>query len=208
MGMTHTMNKFPINVWEWSETIKFINYEYPHRIDDFAKSFSENQFNSKTWLVEKLKMNKVCDKANKEIWILGSWYGTLLVPLLYKNIPSIQKIHLVDYDYENLMVAKYMFGDSVKLHVNDVTFDFDKIRADIIINTSCEHMYPMESMDLSGFCVFQSNNYDKEPAHINCVNSIEDFVKQSGIKNVEYSGEIPFHKVQDDYKRFMVMGQR
>lgn len=205
---THTMKKFPISVWDWSEMIQFIRRNYSYRIEDFAKSFSENQFVSKTWLVERLSLHSICDVPDKTIWILGSWYGTLIVPLLYKNIPKIKEINLVDYDEENLIIAKQLFGTLVKTHVKDINFDLDYLKSDIIINTSCEHMYPMKDYNFSGLCVFQSNNFDKEPAHINCVNSLQEFKNQSGLSKIDFEGEINFHKYDNNYKRYMLIGEK
>jgi hypothetical protein len=202
------MKKFPIQVWNWSEAFRYIVDKYPYRVKDFAQSFSENQFVAKTWLIEQLMMHKVSDKKNKVIWIIGSWYGTLLVPLLYKNFTSISEINLVDYDKESLFVANYLFADSIKTHCLDANFDLPKIEADIIINTSCEHMYPMKDFDFSGLCVFQSNNFDKEPAHINCVNSLQEFKDQSGLTKIDFEGEINFHKYDDNYKRYMLIGEK
>ena len=36
---TFTMDKFPIPVWEWSRVMQWVNYKWPHRVEDFAKSY-------------------------------------------------------------------------------------------------------------------------------------------------------------------------
>lgn len=205
---THTMKKFPISVWDWSDTLRYIVDKYPYRVKDFAQSISENQFVAKTWLIEQLMMHKVADKKDKKIWIIGSWYGTILVPLLYKNLISISEINLVDYDNESLFVAMHLFGTSIKTHCLDANFDLPDIEADIIINTSCEHMYPMKDYNFKGLCVFQSNNFDKESAHINCVNNLQEFKDQAGLNKIDYEGEIKFHRHDDNYKRFMLIGEK
>ena len=97
MALTNTMEKFPIPFWEYSRWICYLSNHMPYRVEDFAKSFSENQIYAKSWLVERLMMHPVASNKDKEIWILGSWYGTILVPLLHNKIGNIKKIHLVDY---------------------------------------------------------------------------------------------------------------
>lgn len=201
------MKQCPIKFWEWTNTFLFISQNYPHRMKDFAKSFSENQIYAKSWLVETLQMHSISDVKDKEIYILGSWYGTLLVPLLTKKIPHIKTIHLVDYDDEALVIAKNLFPN-VQTMQCDINFDLpDLIEADIIINTSCEHMLPMKDFNFNGLCIFQSNNFTPEKSHINCVDTLDEFIEQSGLTEIDFKGEIPFHRYDDEYKRFMVIGK-
>ena len=121
------------------------------------------------------------------------------------------------YDEETLKLARYvnrfnsLFASAkLEFECKDLNFDYDKIEADLIINCSCEHMYYMKDFDLKGTCVFQSNNFRKETAHINCVDSVEEFIEQSGIspENILYKGERPFHRWDDFHKRFMIIGNR
>jgi len=209
MHLTSTMEKIPIPFWEWSRWIAWLNNHMPHRVEDFAKSFSENQFYAKSWLVENLMMHNICSVKDKEVWILGSWYGTILVPLLYRKIPNIKTVHLVDYDAETLDLAKRIFRNyNIKIHQYDINFDYPKIKGDLIINTSCEHMWPMKDYNFDGLCVFQSNNFREDTSHINCVDSLDEFIAQSGLSQIDYKGEIQFHKYDDIHKRFMVIGKK
>lgn len=203
--ITHTMKKFPIPAYKWSEWTLFVMDKFPYRTADFIKSYSENQLMSKSWLVEHMKMQFINDNKDKEIWILGSWYGTLLVPLIRKEFVN-SKIHLVDYDKDNLIVAKLIHGN-IETHCLDVTFDLPEIETDIIINTSCEHMYPMKEIPMKGYCFYQSNNFREDAAHINCVDTKEEFAEQTGIENPTVL-ETQFHKYDEHHKRFMVHGKR
>lgn len=203
--ITHTMSKFPFPAYKWSEWTQLVMAKFPHRSKDFIKSYSENQLSAKSWLVEHAKLQFISDNKDKEIWILGSWYGTILVPLLQKEFPNC-RIHLVDYDEENLIIAKIIHSN-IQTHCLDVTFDLPEIKTDIIINTSCEHMYPMKHIPMKGYCFYQSNNFRDDSAHINCVESKEEFAEQSGITNPIIS-EAPFHHYDNIHKRFMVHGQR
>lgn len=202
---THTMKKFPFPVHLWSDWTFKVNSDYIHRTFDFIKSYSENQIASKTWLAEHLKMHTIADNKNKEVWILGSWYGTLLVPLV-RSVLINPKIHLVDYDIENLEIAQ-LFHGRLYTHCLDVTFDLPELDTDIIINTSCEHMYPMKDIPMKGLCFYQSNNFTADHAHINCVNSVEELAEQSGIENPEMH-TMQFHRYDEEHKRYMVIGRR
>jgi len=203
--ITHTMQKFPIPAYLWSEWTLTVMEKYPHRTKDFVQSYSQNQLMAKSWLVEHLKMECISDLDKKEVWILGSWYGTVLVPLL-RNVLKNPRIHLVDFDNESLIIAK-MLHPYITTHNIDVTFDLPEIETDIIINTSCEHMYPMKDIPMKGLCFYQSNNFRSDNAHINCVDSAEEFAAQSGIEKPKlYTTD--FHKFDDHHKRYMVIGQR
>lgn len=201
---TSTMNKIPIPFWEYSRWIEFLSHEEPHRVGDFAKSFSENQVYAKTWLIERLFMTD--DYTNKRVSILGGWYGTVLVPLIQNKL-NTNRIHLIDFDERTCEIAQKLFPQ-IKVKCLDINFDLHELESDVIINSSCEHMLPMNEFDLKGLCVFQSNNFKEEGSHINCVESVEELLDQSGIEEVVYKGEIPFHKYDDEHKRFMVIGKR
>jgi len=49
--------------------------------------------------------------------------------------------------------------------------------ANLIINTSCEHMRSMKELklDTKSYFAYQSNNMTNIEGHINCVNNIEEF---------------------------------
>jgi hypothetical protein len=82
---------------------------------------------------------------------------------------------------------------------------------DFIINTSCEHMFPMrrfrelnEGFFNDAVYVLQSTNEDKYEDHINCVSGPEELAEQAELINVVYSGT----KVLDNgMNRFMVIGR-
>ena len=52
--------------------------------------------------------------------------------------------------------------------------------ADLIINTSCEHMPPMKELELdsSAYFAYQSNNMLSIEGHINCTYDLNDFKRQ------------------------------
>jgi hypothetical protein len=91
-----------------------------------------------------------------------------------------------------------------------VTADMCCIRsdADVIINTSCEHI-TQDQYDLwlsgvpqNSLLVLQSNNYIIDE-HVRPASSLDDFVKQSDI-NVKWKGQLEL----PNYTRYMLIGTR
>jgi hypothetical protein len=91
-----------------------------------------------------------------------------------------------------------------------ITADMCAIRsdADVIINTSCEHITQdqydlwLSSMPHNSLLLLQSNNYNI-PEHVRTASSLEEFKTQCGI-NVLWSGEL----VLPQYTRYMIIGNQ
>ena len=92
------------------------------------------------------------------------------------------------------------------------------ISYDCIINTSCEHMFPMKKWkeinhyaldNLRGFkqnpyYILQSTSDDKWEDHINCVSSADELAEQAELTDILFSGS----KILDNgLERFMVIGR-
>ena len=80
---------------------------------------------------------------------------------------------------------------------------------DIVINTSCEHMFPMKrfvemNKQNSPLYVLQSTNDDQYDDHINCVSSPKELAEQAEFVDVMYSGT---KTLDNGMKRFMVIGR-
>jgi hypothetical protein len=177
--------------------------EYAPRYDEFRDMFSSGQIKSKEWAVQELL------NINKHIHIhsaaiMGCWYGTL--GLMLKNAFPKLFLELVDIDPRCEKFNEKIFYDikHVNLHTMDM-YDWQGTE-DLIINTSCEHILNLEDWVLfipeDTMVLLQSNNYLAGNGHINCVNSKEEFITQSGLKNILYSGEL----VMPMYTRYMVIG--
>ena len=145
---------------------------------DLLDSFSPNQFKSKERLIKHIR-DQLILKTNSEIVILGGWYGSILIPAF----KEVKRITLIDKDEKVIGIAKnrlFNHYKNVDFITSDVFHNDRKGRiqnADLIINTSCEHMPPMKELELdsNAYFAFTSNNmYDIE-GHINCVSSIEEF---------------------------------
>ena len=148
---------------------------------DLLDSFSPNQFKSKENLITHINNLGILDNKS-EIVILGGWYGSILLPAF----KFVKRITLIDSDDNVISIAKkrlFKHYENVDFITSDV-FDINRKgrieNANLIINTSCEHMKPMKELELysTAYFAFQSNNRFDIPTHINCVNDIEEFEKQ------------------------------
>lgn len=149
---------------------------------DLLDSYSPNQFKSKENLINHIDGLNVLNE-NSEIIILGSWYGSILVPAF----KYVKKITMVDIDSNVMNIAKNrLFSEykNIDYVVNDA-FEWANgakrmITTNLIINTSCEHMMPMNNLThaCNTYFAFQSNNMFNIPTHINCVHTLEQFERQ------------------------------
>jgi len=149
--------------------------------DDLLDSFSPNQFKSKERLINHIR-DLLIVGTNSEIVILGGWYGSILIPAF----KEVKRITLIDSDKEVISIAKNRLFN----HYNNVDFItsdvFHKDRkgriqnANLIINTSCEHMRSMKELELDteAYFAYQSNNMLSIEGHINCVYDLNDFKRQ------------------------------
>ena len=190
---------------------------YPHRATDLVKSFSERQVVCKQWLVEELtnimKHGIKKDRPHKRIYIAGSWYGNVLVPLILNMFPDCD-IRIHDINEQVINIAKNIyFPDLVETKqlkpsvLDSQNFNYN----DTLINTSCEHMKPLKCTP-GTLMILQSNNYthDKDGTpindHINCVKDVDELITQYKMREdkIFYKGEKDFVT----YKRFMAIGLR
>ena len=184
---------------------------------DFLDSVSPNQFNSKEVLIKHVENLQLVDQ-NSEIVIFGGWYGTILIPAF----KYVDKITLIDKDKDVIGIAKNRLFDhykNVEFISDDVFSSFrDQFKtANLFINTSCEHMKPMNQWGPApeyknpwwdrvrpAYFAFQSNNMYDIPTHINCVSSIEEFKYQLP----EKSEVMVEDKIRDERgTRFLLIGK-
>ena len=170
-------------------------------------AFWQGQMKSKEWLITQLRPNIFLTPVSIDIH--GGWVGTLASMLFQSGIP-IKNIRSVDIDPTCESTATMMNkAEEIDGKFKAVTADMCNIRsdADVIINTSCEHITQDEyDLWLSGLphnslLVLQSNNYDI-PEHVRWSHSLKEFEEQSHI-NVIWSGEL---KTQL-YTRYMIIGK-
>jgi hypothetical protein len=171
-------------------------------------AFWSGQLKSKEWLITELEKLFWVDDVSVDIH--GGWVGVLASLLFQSNI-KIKNIRSVDIDPTCETIATTMNkGEEIQGKFYAVTADMCEIRsdADVIINTSCEHITQdqydswLSGMPHNSLLVLQSNNYDI-PEHVRIAKDLEEFKQQCGISVVWASElELPL------YKRFMIIGNK
>ena len=149
---------------------------------DLLDSYSLNQFKSKENLLHHISKLEL---INPHIVILGSWYGSILIPAL---VDHAEHITCIDIDERVIAIAKnrlfkkYKNIDFICSDVFDVNRNGRIKNSNLIINTSCEHMTNMSELPAlyqsNAYFAFQSNNMCDIPTHTNCVASIDEFYSQ------------------------------
>ena len=176
---------------------------------DLLDSYSPNQFKSKEVLINHVNSLNILDDKS-EIIILGSWYGSILIPAF----KQVKRITAIDLNKDIISVAKNRIFSHYK-NIDFITSDvFDKNRygriqnANLIINTSCEHMKSMKELkaleNSKSYFAFQSNNMYNIPTHNNCVDNIEEFKEQMP-NNAKIM--IEDHIKDDRGTRFLLIGK-
>ena len=209
--------------------------QYQARIRDACTA---SQLESKLWLVTEL-INLDINFTNA--LLLGGWYANFIVPLLVDNLSVKYILNLeldpdakkLSYKFNKRYMPDTKVGDKFtenfypsdnksetsvyKCDIRDVMFkpikpdvwgDFD-----LVINTSCEHMFPMskfreENKYLNGsddpIYVLQSTDEEMYDDHINCVHSPEELADQANMVDILYMGTT---KLDNNMNRFMVIGR-
>jgi hypothetical protein len=171
-------------------------------------AFWSGQLKSKEWLIENLRKN-----INKfvSVDIHGGWVGVLASMLFQTDIP-IKNIRSVDIDPTCESIATMMNkGEEITGKFRAVTADMCEIRsdADVVINTSCEHITQdqydlwLSGMPHNSLFVLQSNNYNI-PEHVRIADNLAQFIDQSQLTTILFSGELETPL----YMRFMIIGKK
>ena len=171
-------------------------------------AFWSGQLTSKEWLITNLRTHV---KKFVTVDIHGGWVGVLASMLFQSDVP-ILNIRSIDIDpickpiAINMNKIEEMVG---KFHA--VTADMCEIRsdADVVINTSCEHITQdqydlwLSGMPYSSLLILQSNNYDI-PEHVRTANTLEQFKEQCHLEEIYWAGELDLPL----YTRFMIIGKQ
>ena len=170
-------------------------------------AFWSGQLTSKEWLITNLRKNV---KKVVSIDIHGGWVG-VLASMLFQSDIYVTKIRSVDIDPACESIANMMNKKEEMAGIfRAVTSDMCEIRsdADVIINTSCEHI-TQDQFDLwksgmphNSLLVLQSNNYNI-PEHVRTATDLEEFKQQCNVE-VIWAGEL----VLPLYTRYMIIGKQ
>lgn len=170
-------------------------------------AFWSGQLKSKEWLITNLR---ACINQFVSIDIHGGWVGVLASMIFQSDLP-VTHIRSIDIDPTCEPIAGNMNKiEEMVGKFRAVTADMCAIRsdADVIINTSCEHITQdqynlwLSGMPHNSLLVLQSNNYDI-PEHVRIARDLEEFKIQCDLRQVLWSGELELPL----YKRFMIIGK-
>lgn len=170
-------------------------------------AFWSGQLKSKEWLINNLRPHI---STPVSIDIHGGWVG-VLASMLFQSSITCKSIRSIDIDPSCEPIANMMNkGEEIVGKFRAVTSDMCAIRsdADVIINTSCEHITQeqydlwMSGIPYSSILVLQSNNYNI-PEHIRPANSLDDFKTQCGSIKVLWEGELELPL----YTRYMLIAR-
>ena len=165
-------------------------------------SINDNQRRCKKWLLETLSI-----QSPSSILVLGGWYGGIAAMLKRKYNCLVRSI---DIDPDCKRVGRKIYNDFIQFRSLDfINYPIEKKYHDLIVSTSCEHFYKEDIIEFINrtpegitFCL-QSNNYYGIEGHINCSESVADFVKYLPLHNI-LAVELELEK----YNRFMVIGTK
>ncbi|HAW03490.1 MAG TPA: hypothetical protein DCW83_02315 [Saprospirales bacterium] len=193
-------------MFNMDEATRRILRKYPARAADIANSFDPYKIQHKEHLVKQLR--KLQDRGilrsdTLRIYLIGGWYGNIMIPLIDKYL-SYGQIRFIELDEEALYIAKeHYFKDHPKIkwfHSDATEMEFSGNR-NLIINTSAEHMAPLNIK--SGIIAAQSNDYYEVNDHSNCVASAEELRDQVGFTAVWHISS----QKATTYNRFTVIGR-
>ena len=169
-------------------------------------AFWQGQLKSKEWLIDNLDEHVHVESS---VEICAGWVGTLASMLFQSNMPIT---HITSYDIdptckpiaETMNKIEEMQG-RFRSSIVDISQPMH-ISADIIINTSCEHL-TQEQYDhwltytpKDSLLVLQSNDY-AIAEHVRIAKTLEEFVEQSHL-DVIWAGELKLPL----YTRWMIIG--
>jgi len=149
--------------------------------------------------------------TKNKIVIHGGWNG-VLASLIFNSKVNVSHITSVDVDPECQQIASTINKrQEMSGAFTAVTADMCdyKYEADIVINTSCEHITQeqyeqwLNNVPDNATIILQSNNYDELDEHIRCAKGINHFTTQSQIKPF-FRGTFP----QQKYERYMIIGKK
>ncbi len=189
----------------WMRAIR--NSKDPIRTMD---AFWKGQISSKEWLIKNLE---VFIENPVTVDIHGGWVGTLASLLFQSNLGYRFK-HIRNIDIDPTCQDISITMNQIEMEqgrFSAITADMCSIQsaADVIINTSCEHISQLQydfwlgNLPIESLIVLQSNDYNI-PEHVRTASSLDEFISQSGLTKLLFSDklELPL------YNRWMLIGKK
>ncbi len=199
----------------WFNSLKLCKDKYPFIADRIDVSLILPHAEGKLWIKDKLDD---LGMHFENTVIIGGWYCQYLAYALsdytdymcnYEIDPDAVEISKTFNRYQ----ANKFTSSKKDLNIHNMcSKHLSHGPIELVVNTSCEHMFPMSYMrnkieqqtEKTPLYILQSTDEDKYPDHINCVSSVEHLAEQSNIRNIYYSGT---KVLSNGMKRFMVIGK-
>ena len=197
---------------DWKQASADVRKDYPHQFRRTLDASTASQLESKLWVVDELY--KLPDSIERlRVALLGGWFANFITPLLIDNLNASTVFNYeIDNDAKEISYKynkRYKDSNKYQCSIKDIMMKTLEDDFDIIINCSCEHMYPMTKFYewnpklQDPLYVLQSTDDDQYDDHINCVGSPEELADQAKIAEVLYSGT---KVLPNGMNRFMVIG--
>lgn len=201
----------------WSRAQAEVAKQRPWAIDRITNSMTISQMESKLYLGTELEK---FGKGWNNVAVIGGWYCHFLCSILIDsldckfvcNYEIDQDAQLISYKFNR----RYKEAGKYKAFQRNL-FIYNSLGhargpVDLVINTSCEHMFNMHALREKVFnshlskplYVLQSTDNDEYDDHINCVSGPEELADQAGLIHIEYMGT---KVLSNGIKRFMVIGR-
>lgn len=186
---------------------------------NWKDALSRNQIKSKFWLLDKLDQFDICstNKAslidtaiNPTALIVGGWVGMIPFLASMRNI-KLGKVVNIDIDtsvHAASLELNLPFYPTYKNLSNDIrSINFSKCKRPVIIDTIVEHFENhgewVKTLPAGAMVILQGNNMFDVPDHVNCHNSLAEFLSSCGLLDIIWAGELTLFKCT----RFMVLGK-
>ena len=182
------------------------------RIKYILDSLSAGQIESKQWAVDKLF--PFITEEHDRCFVIGGWYG------LFSHILTLKgfKKEIVNYDLDEVC---FQYGSRLNKRFNNIVFRtgdglsvFEKnmeYHKNIIVCTACEHIdrdeliFSLRMKNKDTLICLQSNNFFEVNSHINCSDTLQDFVDYLPLNEILYQESLRYEP--DNYDRFMVIAK-
>jgi hypothetical protein len=189
---------------------------FPEHRERLLDCFWRGQIESKAWLIDVLNLHVINKSKRNNIYIFGGWYGVLASMLFASADFSVEKIRSIDINPECEAVADHVnkIYEMAEWRFKAFTASMDEWDYDhnptIVINTSTEHITQevydkwFDKIPKGTMVVLQGNDFFACGEHIRCSKNLDEFIQQSGVDNVVYSGEFKADSYSN-YNRYMVI---
>jgi len=173
-------------------------------------ALADSQIISKMWVCSWLESWFKNDKPR--VWVYGGWCGILPLMMMVRGI-DVTHIRLFDIDPEavknaNNVMQAWARGWKFHAEVRDVNMIMDHEDADVIINTSTEHMEDtswFQNIRSGKKVILQSTNqFDDD--HFNRCDTLEEFQTKFPLSSTLLAGEKEFVYRDRVFNRFMLVG--